>query len=426
MNNSKLRRRRKHKVANKAAASGRRTPVRTWLVLAVCLGILALGLSLRYRMKIQSAQQVEELKQQIQAAERRADWPRVELLAREWATLSPEDFGPWEAASHAAFQMENPVAAVDYLARMPADAPLEAYLNLSYLQMEMLNDPLAALATCQRTLEVYPEDSETHLRLLYIYTMTCQREAIAREAHRAIACGSDTLATYPYLLGAKWLIFTNGYPTNRKWLERWPGTELFEVAAVLHLPSYPLLDELARQETPDDAEPRPLEFAAKQIQLLREKYPQNLELLAVELRNLCRAGETAAVAARLAAAPGQAANDSRFWRYKGWLHAAHEEWEVAIEAYQTALEMDPLDWATQLELATALRAQADVHAAAEMQDKADLGKRLMIEIQHSPQLDRLQPPSLYGEIQRYFRLCGESELADDLEKHLASLESPRE
>ncbi len=375
----------------------------------VLLGALGLLSTAWFQRK-----QLDRLGNELKSAERAGNWQRVEILAREWAAQRPQDYESWQAAADAALNLNRPDAAVQYLEAMPDGAPLNAYLQLGYLQMQVLQDPIATKATCDKTLQFYPTDSETHERLLYYYTMTGQRNAITQEAKRALRLGCDTLTTYAYLFGAKWLTFTNGYETNQRWLQKYPDSELFEVASVVHMPSYVFLDVLAQDSVAAGEEPRPLEYAAECVAELRNKYPQNLELLALETRNLCRAGQVELVAERLSLQLPGMADDNRFWRFKGWYLAQLERWQEALEAYQRALELEPFDWTSQLEIAAVLRATEGFEASATMQNRADTGKRLMMAVQKCPALHQLEPPSLYDDLESYFLLCEQEGLARQL------------
>lgn len=403
---------------NRSERNERRNSANAGKWLGILLVVLVAGLSLRFLLDWRSNARVESLAQQTKAASRAGDWSRAEVLARQWAAMRPDAVEPWQYSADVALELNDPVAAVKYLEQMPEGAPLDSYLQLGYLQMEALQDPLATERTCDKTLKHYPDDSETHERLLYFYTMTCQRNEVSKEAKRAIEIGSDTLATYAYLFAAKWLTFTNGYEQNQRWLETHPNNELFEVAAVLQMPSFQYLDVLARERVEPGAEPRPLEYASARVSELREKYPENLELLAIETRNLSRSGDVSKVANLLALQLPGMANDNRFWRFKGWYHSMHEQWTEALDAYGKALEIEPFDWATQLEIAAAIRATEGVKASVEMQARADTGKRLMMAVQKCPKLYELEPPTIYDDMESYFRECGEDKVAAQLRKRL--------
>jgi hypothetical protein len=136
------------------------------------------------------------------------------------------------AAARAMGELEQ---CAQYLSQLPDTAPVEAFHELSLLQMETLVQPLAARDTCQRALRQYPTDTESSLRLLFIYAMLCDRDALVTEAERAIRGGADSRVTYAYWVSAKWLTFSNGVDINRFWMEKQPENEIFEVAAAAHL-----------------------------------------------------------------------------------------------------------------------------------------------------------------------------------------------
>jgi tetratricopeptide (TPR) repeat protein len=399
------------KSANLKPKSGSNNLPKLLVVLAVALVV---GLAARFAFSPVSAARIQELETNAALFSQRGQWPQLEAAAQEWASAAPEDYQPWRYAAEAALQQGNPIAAVEYLRRAPEDAPVECLHQLSFLEMEALKDPLAAKATCEATLARFPLDPENHERLLFYYTMTAQRNAIVQEANRAIELGCDTLGTYGYLFASEWLTFTNGYETNQQWLQRYPGNELFEVAATMHLPSFQFLDLLAKEAHPEQEAPKPLAFAAEEVARLRQEYPENIELLAIETRNLCRSGDVDAVAARLALNHPLAGSDHRFWRFRGWYHSAVGEWREAIQCYERALELQAWDWASQLELAAAVRATEGVKAAADMQTRADEGKALMMAVQACPNIRLLQPRSLYEDLAAYFRLCGEDAIATAL------------
>ncbi|MFK7736465.1 MAG: hypothetical protein AB8B50_10570 [Pirellulaceae bacterium] len=385
------------------------------LVLAI---VVVVGVAARVAFSPVSPERIQELETNATLFSQRGQWSQLEAVAQEWASAAPGDFQPWRYAAEAALQQGNPVAAVEYLRRAPDDSPVDCFHQLSFLEMEALKDPLAAKATCDETLARFPLDPENHERLLFYYTMTAQRAAIAQEAQRAIEAGCDTLGTYGYLFASEWLTFTNGYETNQQWLQSYPGNELFEVAATMHLPSFQFLDLLAREAHPEQEAPKPLAFAAEEVTHLRQVYPDNIELLAIETRDLCRSGDVDAVAAQLSLNHPIAGGDHRFWRFRGWYHSAVEEWSEAIRCYERALELQPWDWATQLELAAAIRATDGVKAAANMQMQADQGKTLMMAVQACPNVRLLQPRSLYEDLAAYFQRCGSKEIADALTRKL--------
>lgn len=363
--------------------------------------------------------QQAELAERCRHAQADGDWPRLEALAREWASWSPNESTPWIYAAEAAEAMHNPVMAAEYLSHIGDDAPLSAFHALGRLQMEVLNQPRAAIETSLRTVALHPRDSETHLRLLFYYAMTCQRSKVIAEAERAIDVGCDTLPTYAYLVSANSLTFNNGYDMNMLWLESEPDSELYYVAAVVHLMANRKLPDLAAAASTGRDKPlMPLEFFDQKVSEALERYPENIELQATRLARLCQAGDVPGVAKALSAAPAATATDARFWRYKGWYHTAHQQWSQAIEAYEKSLALDPLDWSSQHELATALRRSNELERAEEMQRRATLGKELLRAIGLAPRIDLL-PDGTMPKIADYLEMCGEDAIGQALRRRLS-------
>lgn len=395
--------------------------LRLLATLLVVIASLASGL---YGYRWYQSSQIASLQQMCEQAAAERDWPTLELHARQWAALQPDNAQPWSMAAAAARAMGELTHCAEYLSQLPDSADVSAFHELGLLQMEVLNDPFAARATCLRTLRLHPHDSESSLRLLFIEAMLCNRQAVLEETRRSIAVASDALPTYAYLLSAFWLTFANGNTLNNLWAEIDSDSEVFEVASVVHLFASRQLPELAEQASDDiDEAPLPQEFYEKQVAALHEKYPSNLELLAVTLSNLCQTGDTAGVAQLLSSAPTASLQDGRFWRSKGWLHAASEEWDQAESAYRQALKLSAVDWATQNELAELLRRTQGVEAAREMQQAADTGKNLAVSILKAPNFAVI-PNATYQLMADYFEQCGEQHTAQSLRRLLASSQSP--
>ncbi|GIW98506.1 MAG: hypothetical protein KatS3mg111_1839 [Pirellulaceae bacterium] len=392
----------------------KRAPLRAGLA-GVLLVILTLGSWLAWT-DYRRATQIAALSARTQTALRAGKWDVAEQYASQWAMLDVMNPEAWMAAAEAAWGQGRAEAAVAYLTQIPAPAPLEAYHLKGYLEMEALHDPQACLATCETTLQHYPDDRETHHRLLYYFTMTCQSAPLREEVQRSMTTGSDSLTTYAYLLSHQWLRFNNGTEITKLWLERYPEEETYQVAAVLNLIEHPLLEEILRASRASaEDEPRPREFGEQQVRQLLDRFPHNLELLATEIRNQCRHGDVVEVARLLMRAPPEAVEDNRFWRFKGWVHSVEQEWDEAADSYRKSLQLAPWDWATQWELATLIRVTEGVEAAKEMQRLADMGRQLVIGIRQSKNIHELTPPSLYRQIADYLRACGEKEMANRVE-----------
>lgn len=384
-----------------------------WLLVALALSGLV-ALMVQWQQSGLRRQQLD-LAARCQHAYHDGDWPRLEELARQWAGIEPHAASPWLYAAQAARAMDQPQLAADYLQKIQHQPPLEALLDLSQLQMEQLVQPEAAYQTCLKTAELYPGDPENHQRLLFYYSMTCQPTQIVAEVSRALRTGADTPVTYAYRLGAYWLTYRNGFDMNAMWLNRHPDSELYDVASVVHLVSNQSLSQLAQQDSSADKPLLPMEYFDKQLADALQRYPNNVQLQATRLARLCQAGNVAEVALALNAASAETAEDHRFWRFKGWYHAAREQWPESISSYEHALELEPLDWMTQHELSTALRRSDRATQAVSMQRRANLGKELMRTITFAPRIDALDAQTL-DKMSDYFRQCEQPLLAERLEK----------
>lgn len=339
------------------------------------------------------------------------NWPELENQARQWAAWQPLANEPWHFAAQAAIHMEQWEQAVLYLESMSSEASLADLKELARLQMEALNLPLQSVATLQRTRKSYPKDTESHLRLLFWYSMTCQRQALEAEVRQAIADGADELPTYAHYFAKQWLTYNNGFQMNHFWAEAEPESPLFEVAGSVHMKA---------NRSPDAqvlADRLPVDEYIAQVRELRKKYPANSELLAALLDYQCEAGDLDAVTRLLIEAASETATDNRFWRYKGWVHMARQEWSQAEQAYNRSLELWPSDWLSRQELATVLRRQNKAEMAMAMQELADLGKDIEQAIRLAPSVMSISR-STYEDLQRYLLDSDDHEVAQALRAKL--------
>lgn len=393
-----------------APASSRKL---NWLL--GCVFILVLGLVIRFALRRFESQEIAEFRTAVATAERAGDWEGMELSARNWAEEHPLTYEPWAAAAKAALGMGQPDMAAEYLARMPEDSPLEGFHQLGMLQVETLGMPFAAEETLLRTLETYPKDLETHFRLLFLYSMTCQADKLQQEVERAIELGCDAKGTYAYLFSRHWLTYTNGYDTNMRWLQLQPESPILRAAAITHLEANPNLNQIAVASGITESTS---EYYEASIAKQREELPNNLQLLARELDILCEAGDIEAVGERLSAAPSESKSDGRFWRFFGWYHAATGDNTKAHEAYDQSLALEPLDWRTHLEYSQFLRQSGDAVEAAKHQAIGELGQKISAGMRTSPRVDRLTPPTLYNDLADFFDQAGETKHAKRLRKLL--------
>ncbi|MFH1922430.1 MAG: hypothetical protein ABIP48_21420, partial [Planctomycetota bacterium] len=130
----------------------------------------------------------------------------------------------------------------------------------------------------------------------------------------------------------------------------------------------------------------------------------------------------------LSQAPPDAVGDSRFWRYKGWLHAAGGELGEAESSYRKALELNCYDPESQHHLAGVLRRLEKFDEVKIFEELAREGKQLQREIL---QLENVlaAPPELMRRMAQYAKKCGDDLMADKLfqrlEERARSAASPR-
>jgi uncharacterized protein HemY len=387
-----------------------------WFVVAGLGAIALLAIWLNSNQRWVAGQR-QELLVACELARSRGDWIELEKLARQWAILEPERVEPWSLAAAAARGMGELESCAAYLSNLPDSAPAEAFHELSLLQLDVLQDPQAALATLERIIKLYPQDVTASLRMMSIDAMLCQRHRVRDEALQAISQKRDALATYAYLLSWPWLTFNNGYALNQQWLAAHPqAEELFGIAAAAHL-------LFGRDEAMSQGEvasqlgvPQDLDRRKLLENLLRE-YPASPELLNLKLSRLMQAGDAEELGAFLEELPKGLEKDHRFWRYRGWYHTAVQQWELAQQAYERALELCPTDWTSQNELAVILRRTQGIDEAARIQllgrEGIEIGNRILA----APNLQAL-PQEDYRKIADYLEQCGMVEVAGRLRRLL--------
>ncbi len=349
------------------------------------------------------------------AAESR-NWKLAEDISLHWAAQEPLSADPWMRAAEAATQRGDLQTAVSYLLHLPNSAPVEAFHELGRVQLEFLNKPEAAAETSLRTVQAYPADIESHQRLMTYFAITCQRPKLIDEAHRAIGVGSESLATYAYLIGANWLTMATGCEVNRKWLEHSPENETFAVAAVIHQMAARVPPELDLKGEGGLTDVPIVRYEQKLRDLLR-RYPQNAELIASYGNVLCQLGLVEELAQLLANIPPTMGRESRFWRFKGWYHMAVDDWRQAQIAYERAIELWPFDWICDHELAIVLRHTQSIGEANQYQSRAILGKEVMRLVLSAPVLD-ISNRETFEKIHEYMVLCGRTEIAAALKRRL--------
>jgi hypothetical protein len=162
--------------------------------------------------------------------------------------------------------------------------------------------------------------------------------------------------------------------------------------------------------------PRMKELLANRKGLLKsltKKFPDNIELLALQLSQAAFLADDETVRDLLSGVKANVDDDSRFWRFKGWYHAFHEQWAEAKEAYTTCLELNPYDWLCMHELSGVLRQLEEKEELKRIQAISFIGKQIQRDVLQAPRTDQL-PIEVLLKIEKFIRDCGQAEVASKL------------
>ncbi len=391
-----------------------------WAASGLLLTLLVWG---GYRLWVDS--QAAGYAAACEAARQRRAWPEVERDAVAWARWAPRQGRAWQYAAEAARRQGQPARAAEHLSRVPEDAveATAALMDLSDLQFNELNRPLDGERTCRRVLAADPRNAEAHRRLVFFYTVTLQRAKLIQQARAAIRLDCAVPEIYIYLMSADWLTLTNAKDLIEYWLQADPENEHFLVARAVHfLGTQGVLGEVADVDPQGKPLPQRPEVAATQRRLDEYllRFPKNLEVLAYAVNQACVGGDRQRVASLLAQAPEEAQDDNRFWRSKGWLHAAQDEYSEAEAAYRQALTLHPYDLQSQHELASVLRRLQRYAEVNVLEQRALLGMKFRRDIFALPNV-KSAPKILLTKLVAYARDCGDAEFADHLMRRTSNL-----
>lgn len=353
--------------------------------------------------------QLRKLAWDASEARQGSNWAELETAAVRWGQADTGSAMPWALAAEAAEMRGAPDRAAAHLEKMPADDPRTptVLMELAAIYFGKLNRPLDGVATYHKALAIAPDFAEAHRRLIFYYGITVQRRKMVEQAREALRLGCENPETYVYLIGADWLVFSNAYDLNQKWLQSGSDDETFEVAQMIHWSGATGYDDFGR--------------AAEHERLLSEvfkKYPDNPELLAYFLSQRANRGDRDGVAELLAKVPSSEGDDNRFWHFKGWLDAANENWADAEVAYREALKRNPYAWQTHLELSSVLRQQQRFDEVERYVALSMKGKELRKTILQLPDVQSVSP-ELLRQMQVYANECGDTAVAERLASRLA-------
>ncbi len=365
------------------------------------------------------ARQQETLKVRCAQALKDKEWDQLETCATAWLDLDKKNGFAWLYLG-AAYQAKGDFElAAECLNSLDESDPkcLEALLELVEMQLGKLNRPLEAVATCRRIIKIDPDITKAHQRLTFFYAMTLQRREMIRCIRASIDLNAAEPEAYAYLLMASALRFSNGYRINSHWLKSDPNYEHFQVACAVFLAKGSSRDDASASDDPGAVVDPTLEPLVLEC---RERFPNNTEILAYLLEFAVERGDLDEIADLLSAAPAGAELDSRFWRYKGWYHAAVEEFEYAEKAYRESLRWDPYDWRSRHQLAAVLRRQNKLDEMQLLTELALKGKKLEQEVQALANAADVSV-EMARRISDFANRVGDSQVADGIRNSLEKL-----
>jgi tetratricopeptide (TPR) repeat protein len=371
-------------------------------------------------------------------------WQHLENVSRRWQEKDPNAGMAWLLAAQAADKRESPGRMAAYIERMPDSDPNKAMalLDVATAYFGPLNQPSLGEAACLKSLQIQPNNVEARRRLIFYYCMTLQRAKLIKYARDAVAMGTDTPETYVYLIGSDWITLSNAADYNGKWLQSSDDSENFLVAYLIHwagstgvdavlggdtlagvnLSADPKLQSRIASLLGRDLNRSDLSDHKQRILECMELYPTNVELLAFQLREAAADGGENRVSELLSKVPDSAGGDNRFYHYKGWLHETRGENDEAIDAYRSALRLNPFDWRSQLKLAGMIRLSGEADEADRLAKLALAGKDLRETIMRLSDVQTIPMPVLQS-MHDYCRQCGDDVVANGLAQRIKMRQS---
>lgn len=377
-----------------------------WLGTALILALLVPGLmyALRYWKTVKEnwyANQCRELR----TARKWADLRRV---SEQWSAWNPAAVDAKLFDADACTHLQDFTAAAELLSAIPESHPksLPSLVALSTMQFGPLNRPLDGTLTCERILRIDNRATAAHQQLIEFYAVTLQRRKLEQQIRYAIDCSREPPKAYIYLFLMDTMRIAGASESNSRWLQQAPGSELFEVPRVLHMPEP---DNGVKSPSGDDK--------YSLVDALLKQFPHNLELLAYKVDVSLRSGDMQSVMSLLSSLPVEADEDNRFWRAKGWLHLNRNELEKAQEALQHAIELFPMDWSARNLLADVLRKTGQLTEAEKLHDLVQAARKLRTRI-NAIAVDSEIPHEILVELARLATECRDTQVAEALNRRL--------
>lgn len=383
-----------------------------WLRLLLLAVVLLVAVPPLWRARQSSLQsRFHDTARDIVAAE---DWERLDELTARWLKDFPRDNAGLLFKAEAAAQLGRLEEAAEWLHKIDNNyqGALEALAIRAELLFADLNRPLEAEACWLRMLDINARATVPRQRLIYFYALTLQRDKLRMQIETAMQLGCEPPEAYSYLMMLNALNFSDGLTVLTKWRRAVPEDEALEVAQAVY----------AAKKTADKA------LATFGIQTIipgnrslldrcRQKYPDNVEVLALLIEFAMFEGAVEDVAELLAQSGESAEEDSRFWRYRGWLLSELNRFEEAEQSLRRALELLPYDWQSRWLLADVLRKLQKTAEAETISQQALRGKDLQTKLFERPNARNLSD-ELAEEIYEYLDSLGPNLALAALERRI--------
>ncbi|EMI18998.1 hypothetical protein RMSM_04077 [Rhodopirellula maiorica SM1] len=359
--------------------------------------------------------QLFQLHTMVQSARAAQDWDQVAAATNVWLDRDPDSPMALMYAAEAAQHRGSFEQAINLLSQIPVTDPAAAHAKVQQAQLFLgpLNRPMIGETKLKEATTINSRSIEAQRELLRHYGITAQRAKALAQARLAIENESDSPATYVYLISLDSIVYSTGKESNARWLESGENKELFEVAMLVNEARTIGLGESA--DALVDTNQRQAELTQLESQLLAalERYPENPELLAILLSTYSDRGDVQKVVSLLSQVPASAANDARFFRYKGWLHRMRDEFAEAEQSFRQAIAKDPYDWKSQTQLAETLRLQNRTSEAETALEIASMGTQLRKSILGLSTIEIL-PVNVLKQLHQYSVTMNDQSVADQL------------
>ncbi|MBD3674813.1 MAG: hypothetical protein HUJ26_14945 [Planctomycetaceae bacterium] len=386
------------------------------LLITLVFLLVGAGLGVFVSLQNRAEKQQEQFRALSSEAVNKEEWGRLEIVAQKWLDWDADNNDALMFLAEAQLQSGELAEAADTLGRV-SDGYQAAIAALSY-RGEILSSDLhlayEAESTWKRILELDPENTHAHQRLITFYALSIQRQKMVDQIRESMKRNAEPPEAYAYLILTNAMGFTSGLVQVQNWRKHYPEDETFEVAEAIYKAKYE-----NRSKADDEFEKSPIAPGNQTlINDCLKKYPQNIEILAFHLELNAYFGKTDRVIELLQKAPPEAMKDARFWRHRAWLLRQTQQQQKGLEALEKSLEIDPFSWRSRWLKAEILRQLGREQEAIETQELAIAGKLLEEKLYKTD--GRALKWGLVMEMHGYIEQLGQTEVLSSLNYRIRS------